>query len=97
VTLGTEVLLALWCVVATRPHVSGLPWPRLLVAPLAGAAAMAAGMLATGTVLWLSLPVGALLYVVVSAGIELRLLGGSLPRLRRPAGEPPVPVGPTEP
>ena len=43
VTTGTELVLALWCTIATRGLVTGLPWPRLLMAPVAGALAMAAG------------------------------------------------------
>jgi O-antigen/teichoic acid export membrane protein len=98
VTLGTEALLALFCVVATRPLVSGLPWVRLLIAPIAGAAAMAAGEVACGETLWLALPVGAILYLGVSIGIEVKLLGGTLPKLRRGAtAEQAVAVGPTEP
>jgi O-antigen/teichoic acid export membrane protein len=100
VTLATEALLALWCVIATRPLVSGLPWFRLLVAPMAGATAMAAGEVVCGETLWLALPVGAVLYLTVSIGIELRLLGGTLPRLRRGAAaaeQAAVSVPPTEP
>lgn len=98
VTLATEVLLALFCVIATRPLVSGLPWVRLLIAPLTGAAAMAAGEVAAGERLWLALPVGAVLYLGVSIGIEVRLLGGTLPRLRRDAAaEQAVVIGPSEP
>jgi len=94
VTTATEFVLALWCTFATRQLVAGLPWPRLLIAPVAGALAMAAGMLATGQVLWLSLPVGGILYVLVLVGIEVRLLGGTVPWPRRAR---PGPVAPTEP
>lgn len=94
VTTGTELVLALWCTIATRGLVAGLPWPRLLAAPVAGAMAMAAAMIATGQSLWLSLPVGGILYVLVSIGIEVKLLGGTIPLPRR--GRP-GPVAPLEP
>ena len=51
-------------------------------------------MVLTGQVLWLSLPVGGILYVLVLVGIEVKLLGGTLPLPRRVR---PGPVAPTEP
>ena len=95
-TLGTEAFLATWCTVSSRSLTPGLPWPRLLAAPVLGAALMGLAMIATHRVLYISLPVGAIVYALVIFLIEVRLLGGSL-RPRRAAEEPSTPVPPSEP